>query len=69
MQRTLRPEILNVSATEGRVLIDGPGFAITLAIEAASQLSDQLLAGCALPRRQQRVAIGRAPHSESSPSG
>jgi hypothetical protein len=45
MLRTLRPEILNVSANEGRVLIDGPGVAVTLDIEAASVLSDQLLAG------------------------
>jgi hypothetical protein len=69
MLRTLRPEILNVSATEGRVLIDGPGVAVTLDIEAASVLSDQLLAGCTSARRQQRDAIGQAPHSGPSSSG
>ena len=60
---TLRPEVLSVSANEGMVLIDGPGLAITLDIEAASALSDQLLAGCTLARQQQRAAIGQAPHS------
>jgi len=60
---TLRPEDLSVSANEGLVLIDGPGLAVTLDIEAASALSDQLLAGCTLARQQQRVAIGQALHS------
>jgi len=60
---TLRTEVLSVSANEGMVLIDGPGLAITLDIEAASALSDQLLAGCTLARQQQRAAIGQAPHS------
>jgi len=64
MLRTLRPEILNVSANEGRVLIDGPGVAVTLDIEAASVLSDQLLAGCTSARRQQRDAIGQVPLSD-----
>ncbi|MEG8029377.1 hypothetical protein [Sphingomonas aerolata] len=64
MLRTLRPEILNVSANEGRVLIDGPGVAVTLDIEAASVLSDQLLAGRTSARRQQRDAIGQVPHSD-----
>jgi len=59
---TLRPEILNVSATEGRLLTDGPGLAVTLDIEAASALSDQLLAVCTLARQQQRAVIGQAPH-------
>lgn len=59
---TLRPEILNVSATEGRLLIDGPGLAVTLDIEAASALSDQLLAVCTLARQPQRAVIGQAPH-------
>jgi len=45
MQATLRPEVLSVSANEGMVLIDGPGLAVTLDIEAASALSDQMLAG------------------------
>jgi hypothetical protein len=69
MQRTLRRKILNVSANEGRVLIDGPGVAVTLDIEAASVLSDQLLAGCISARRQQRDAIGQAPDSGPFSSG
>ena len=69
MLRTLRPEILNVSANEGRVLIDGPGVAVTLDIDAASALSDQLLAGCTLARQQQRAEIGQAPHSGASSLG
>jgi hypothetical protein len=66
---TLRTEDLSVSANEGMVLIDGPGLAVTLDIEAASALSDQLLAGCTLARQQQRAAIGQVAHSESSPLG
>ena len=69
MLRTLRPEILNVFANEGRVLIDGPGLAVTFDIEAASILSDQLLAGCTSARRQQRDAIGQAPYSGPSSPG
>lgn len=60
---TLRPEVLSVSANEGMVLIDAPGPAVTLDIEAASALSDQLLAECTSARQQQRAAIGQAPHS------
>ena len=69
MLRTLRPEILNVSANEGRVLIDAPGLAVTLDIKAASVLSDQLLAGCSSARRQKRDAIGQADQPCPSPSG
>lgn len=69
MQSTLRPKALSVSANEGMVLIDGPGLAVTLDIEAASALSDQLLAGCTLARQQKRAAIGQAPHSGPSSSG
>ena len=60
---TLRPEVLSVSANEGMVLIDGPGLAVTLDIEAASALSDQLLAGCALARQQKRALMGQTHHS------
>ena len=66
---TLRPEDLSVSANEGLVLIDGPGLAVTLDIEAASALSDQLLAGCTLARQQQRASIGQARHSDPSSLG
>lgn len=66
---TLRPEVLSVSANEGMVLIDGPGLAVTLDIEAASSLSDQLLAGCTLARQQQRAVFGEALHSGPSSLG
>ena len=62
-------KVLNVSVNEGRVLIDGPGVALTLDVEAESALSDQLLAGCTLARQQQRAAIGQAPHSGASSLG
>jgi hypothetical protein len=59
---TLRPEVLSVSANEGLVLIHGPGI-VTLGIETASALSDQLLAGCNFARQQQPAVIGHTPHS------
>jgi hypothetical protein len=69
MLTTLRPEVLSVTATEGRVLIDAPGLAVTLDIEAASFLSDELLAGCAAARRQQHASIGQCPDLGQSPAG
>ena len=69
MLRTSRPEILNVSANNGRVLIDGTGIPVTLDVEATSALSDHLLAGCTLARQQKRAAIGQAPHSGTSSLG
>ena len=69
MPITLRSEVLSVSANAGLVLIDGPGLAVTLDIEAASALSDQLLAGCTLARHQKRTAIGQAPHLGPSSLG
>ena len=69
MMITLGPGDLGISVNEGLVLVDGPGLAVTLDIETASTLSDQLLAGCALARHQQRVAIGQAPHSGASSLG
>jgi hypothetical protein len=66
MLTTLRPEILSVSANEGRVLIDAPGLAVTLDIETASFLSDELLAGCASARRQQHALIDQCAHVSKS---
>ena len=66
---TLRSEVLSVSANEGLVLIDAPGLAVTLDIEAASALSDQLLAECTLARQQQRAAISQVSHSGPSSLG
>jgi len=65
----LRPEALSVQTNEELVLIDGPGLSVTLHIEAASALSDQLLVGCTLARQQQRAAIGQALHSGTSSLG
>jgi hypothetical protein len=68
MLTTLRPEVLRVSASDGNVLVDAPGLAVTLDIEAASFLSDELLAGCAAARRQQRASIAQETFlDESSP--
>ena len=68
MLTTLRPEVLRVSASDGNVLVDPPGLAVTLDIEAASFLSDELLAGCAAARRQQRASIAQGSFlDESSP--
>jgi hypothetical protein len=69
MLTTLRPEILSVSANEGRVLIDAPDLAVTLDIETASFLSDELLAGCASARRQQHATIAQSTHLGQSKSG
>jgi len=69
MLTTLRPEILSVSANEGRVLIDAPGLAVTLDIETASFLSDELLARCASARRQQHAAIAQLTHLGQSQPG
>jgi hypothetical protein len=66
MLTTLRPDILSVSANEGRVLIDALGLAVTLDIETASFLSDELLAGCASARRQQHAFIDQCAHVSQS---
>jgi hypothetical protein len=62
MLTTLRPEILSVSVNEGSVLIDAPGLAVTLDIETASFLSDELLAASASARRQQHALIDQCAH-------
>ena len=69
MLTTLRPEVLSVTANEGRVLIDAPGLAVTLDIEAASFLSDELLAGCAAARRQQHATVAQSTHLGQSQPG
>ncbi|MES3100049.1 hypothetical protein [Sphingomonas faeni] len=57
MAETLRPDALEITAFEGRVLVEARGLAATLDVEAASALSDKLLAACSLARLQQHVAI------------
>ncbi len=58
-----------ISASEGMVLVEAPGVVATLDVEAASILSDRLLAACATARVQQHAAIGQAPNSGPSSSG
>jgi len=69
MLTTLRPEVLSVSATDGRVLIDAPGLAVTLDIETSSFLSNELLAGCASARRQQHATVAQSTHLGQSQPG
>jgi len=69
MLTTLRPELLSVSANEGRVFNDAPGLAVTLDIETASYFSDELLAGCASARRQQHATVAQSTHLGQSQPG
>jgi len=68
MPETLRPDAFEITASEGRVLVDAPGVAATLDVEAASVLSDQLLAACGSARLQQHAAIDRIPVSRPLPT-
>ena len=61
MQSKVQSEALNVSAKEARVPIDGPGWAVTRDIEAASVPSGELLGRCRSARRQSLDAPGRLP--------
>lgn len=54
MAETLRPEAFEITASEGKVLVEAPGIVATLDVEAASILSDQLLAACGSARLQQK---------------
>lgn len=69
MTEPLRRDALNILASEGMVLVEGPGIAATIDVEAASGLCDQLLAACGSARLQQHRAIGQAPNSGPSSSG
>ena len=68
MAETLLPGAFEITASEGRVLIEAPGVVATLDVEAASTLSDQL-AACGSARLQQHRAVGQAPNSGPSSSG
>lgn len=68
MADTLRPDSFEITAFEGRVLVEAPGVVATLDVEAASVLSDQLLAACGAARLQQHRAVGQAPISGPSSS-
>lgn len=63
MAETLRPDTFEITAFEGRVLIEAPGIAATFDVEAASLLSDLLLAACGSARLQQHAAIEQVPNS------
>lgn len=69
MTEALRREAFSISASEGMVLVEAPGVVATLDVEAASLLSDQLLAACGTARLQQHRAVGQAPNSGPSSSG
>ena len=69
VSETLRREAFSISASEGTVLIEAPGVAATLDIDAASFLADELLAACGVARLQQRRTLGQAPNSGPSSSG
>lgn len=69
MAETLRAKAFNITAFEGSVVVEAPGLVATLDVEAASFLSDQLLAACGSARLQQHAAIGQAPNSGPSLSG
>ncbi|RYF04462.1 MAG: hypothetical protein EOO77_29605 [Oxalobacteraceae bacterium] len=60
MSETLRREAFSISASEGMVLVEAPGVVATLDVEAASLLSDLLLAACGFARLQQHRAISGA---------
>ncbi|RZL84813.1 MAG: hypothetical protein EOP66_02325 [Sphingomonas sp.] len=57
MVETLRPATFEITAFEGRVLIETPGNAATLDVDGTSLLSDSLLAACGSARLQQHAAI------------
>ena len=54
MAETLRPGAFEVTAFEGLVLVQAPGLAVTLDVEAAALLSDQLSAVRGSARSQQQ---------------
>lgn len=62
MAETLRPATFEVTAFEGRVLIETPGIAATLDVDGTSLLSDSLLATCGSARLQQHAAIDQTPN-------
>ncbi|MGC5797008.1 hypothetical protein [Sphingomonas sp. NFX23] len=66
MADVLRPNEFEITAFEGRVLVEAPGIVATLDIDAASLFSDRLLAACGSARLQQHAAVGQAPNAGSS---
>ena len=60
MAETLPAEAFNITAFEGKVLVEALGVVATVDVETASFLSDQLLAACGSARLQQHRAINPA---------
>lgn len=60
---------LIVSASEGKVHLEGRGIAVTLGVECAANLSDDLLAASSLARLQQHREIGRGPKARLPSAG
>lgn len=54
---------LDVIATEGKVVVEGPGVAATLDVNAATLLSDQLLAASKEARQADDQAQNSGPSS------
>jgi hypothetical protein len=65
----LKHQAFRISASEGMVLVEAPGVVATLDVDAATLLSDQLLAACGSARLQQHAAIGQTPDPGPSSSG
>lgn len=62
----LKHQAFRISASEGMVLVEAPGVVATLDVDAASILSDQLLAACGSARLQQHAAIDQLSQPGSS---
>lgn len=54
MADLLGPDSFEITAFEGRVLIQAPGLAVTLDAEAAALLSDKLSAACGAAKLQRQ---------------
>ena len=60
MAETLPAEAFNITAFEGKVLVEAPGVVATVDVETASFLSEQLLVACGSARLQPHRAINPA---------
>lgn len=60
MIETLRADAFSITAVEGEILLYAPGLVATLDVDAASFLSDQLLAACEAAKLQ----LSKIPHDD-----
>lgn len=58
MADLLGPDAFEITAFEGRVLIQTAGFTVTLDAEAAARLSDQLSVACGSAKLQRQNMDG-----------